>query len=221
MPAKVNESHRVWLTARLGSGAPATGIASDKFTITVRNPGDTATMTPPSVTEVGGGLYRFDISAAFSLVHGVGVYGVVVEIDATAPSVRDTRGGSVEFFGIDVDDVVAAVWDAPTSDHGTAGSFGRATNSLAEEAAVQAAPAPTSTAFATDLDEADGFWVGMLVLVVETSSGNAVARNIEGYTNTDGLITVAALPFTPTAGDVVLVVRRRGAATPDIVPSNR
>ena len=111
MPAKVDEAYRVWITARLGSGAPATGIVSGDFAIVVRNPGDTATMAAPTVTESGGGLYHFDILAAFSLAHGSGVYAVVIEIDSTTPLLRDTRGSSIEFFGSNIDDVPNLVWD--------------------------------------------------------------------------------------------------------------
>ena len=116
--------------------------------------------------------------------------------------------------------VADATWDELTSAHGAAGTFGRAVNAIAEESTVAASPVPTTTSFGTGLDEVDGFWEGMLVLVIQASSGNAVARNIDVYVNTDGLITVGALPFTPTSGDAVLVVRRLGGAVvSSLIPS--
>ena len=124
MSAKVNEAYRVWMTLRLGSGAPAIGIDPGDFTITVRNPADDTTMVAPTVTEspAGGGLYRFDILAAFSLAHGPGVYAAVVEIDSTTPLIRDTRGSSIEFFGTNIDDVsyLGSIWIDTAN--GTAGT---------------------------------------------------------------------------------------------------
>ena len=75
MAGTVNQDYRYWYTLKLTSGAPATGVASVDQTVTIRNPQDTATMSAPTITEVGNGLYYFDIDASFTNTHGAGEYG--------------------------------------------------------------------------------------------------------------------------------------------------
>ncbi len=104
---KVNVAYRYWFNLRLGTGAPATGVAAVDITVTVRNPGNSATMAAPTITEHGGGLYFFDISATFTNTHGAGQYGVTIDVDSTTPRVRDTGGQSVAFFAQDLDDLAA------------------------------------------------------------------------------------------------------------------
>lgn len=104
MIGKVNEAFRYWVSVRLGTGLPATGIAPGNFSVTVRNPQDTASSNP-AVTEVSGGLYYFDIPAAFTNTHGAGPYGVNVAVNSASPSVQDTGGGIVNFYAADLDDL--------------------------------------------------------------------------------------------------------------------
>lgn len=94
---RVNVAYRYWFVARLGNGAPATGIAAIDVTVTVRDPTDTNTSNP-AITEFGGGLYYFDIPAAFTLANGAGEYGVSIEINSTTPRVRDMAGETIPFF---------------------------------------------------------------------------------------------------------------------------
>lgn len=105
MIGKVNVAFRYFFSVRLGTGLPATGVAPGDFTVTVRNPQNTATMAAPTVVEVGGGLYYFDISATFSNTHGAGQYGVTIAVDSTTPRVRDTGGQTVDFYAQDIDDL--------------------------------------------------------------------------------------------------------------------
>lgn len=106
MTGKVNDPYRYWFSARNGDGSPRTGLLISDLSITVRNPTNTATMSTPTLVEFGGGLYFFDIAAAFTLAHGAGEYGVTIEI-TTSPF--DTQSDIAEFFVSDFDDLGAAV----------------------------------------------------------------------------------------------------------------
>lgn len=54
---------------------------SEQFSVTIVSPDDTGS-TSPLVYESSqkGGLYFFDVPTSFPLTHGVGIYGVVVEV---------------------------------------------------------------------------------------------------------------------------------------------
>lgn len=60
----------------------------------------------------------------------------------------------------------------------------------------------------TNATKADGFYDG-LVVVVRNAAGN-VARRIKSYVQTDGAFEVPDLPFTPAAGDDVIVLGALG-----------
>lgn len=96
MRGKVGVTYRHYFVVRdPADGSPATGIASVDFTVTVRNPQNSAS-NAPSVTEVSGGLYYFDIPGSFTTTHGDGEYGIVIAVDSAAPAVVDTGGGVIE-----------------------------------------------------------------------------------------------------------------------------
>jgi len=78
--------------ARNRNGTPRVGLGAGAFTVTVRNPADTASDSP-TVTEIGGGMYRFTLPAAFTTAHGSGEYGATVEL-TNAP--RDIIAGTIE-----------------------------------------------------------------------------------------------------------------------------
>lgn len=136
---KVNETYRYWFNIRLGTGAPATGVAGGDITVTVRNPADSAESNPtPSESATTGGLYYFDIPAAFTNTNGVGRYGVTIDVDSASPSVRDTGGDPVTFYDVDFDDLsvpgdamdltttaVDDIWDEDiVAAHGTSDTSG-------------------------------------------------------------------------------------------------
>ena len=101
MAGKVGTAFRYFFVARTGSGAARTGLVTANFTITLRNPADSATLAAPTVTEVGLGLYFFDIAAAFTTTNGAGQYGLAISV-ILAP--LDTGGDIIEFFAADIDD---------------------------------------------------------------------------------------------------------------------
>lgn len=100
--------------------------------------------------------------------------------------------------------IVDDVWDEPVAGHQTAGTFGMATNQLS--IATTAASGSSTTEIRTGLTQADGFYDGMQVTVV--NSAGTVTRAINSYTNTNGALFVDALPFTPALNDPVIIHRR-------------
>jgi hypothetical protein len=121
MQGKVNEAYRVWYTLKLTSGAPATSVAGVDQTVTIRDPGNSATMAAPTIVEFGGGLYYFDISASFTNTNGAGQYGGTIEVSSASPVLVDTLPVNVDFYVQDIDD---SVWDETAASHIAAGSTG-------------------------------------------------------------------------------------------------
>ncbi len=102
--AKVNQTHRAFLTIKRSNGVPAPGVDPGDVTITIRNPDDDASSVVALVeSALGGGLYYFDVPASFTLAHGTGIYGLLIDVDSSSPKVRDVVGGSVPFFSADLD----------------------------------------------------------------------------------------------------------------------
>lgn len=75
---------------------------------------------------------------------------------------------------------------------------------VAKETTSTAGSSPTE--IQTPLTEADDFYNNMMVFVI--NAAGVVARRITGYLQTNGAITVDALPFTPADGDPVIIVAR-------------
>lgn len=103
---KVGDARRVFYSLRLGSGAPAAGVALVDMAVTIDDPTATATSSPAPV-EIGGGRYYFDIPGAFSTANGAGTYGGNVVVASVAPRVVDVVPFEVDFFVNDVDDIAA------------------------------------------------------------------------------------------------------------------
>lgn len=97
------DGFRAWFRVETSQGLLRAGLTSGAFAITVRNPSDTASVSPaPTVTESGkSGLYRFDVPSSFLTTHGVGAYAVLIEVTATAPVLRAT---AVTVLVVDVND---------------------------------------------------------------------------------------------------------------------
>lgn len=103
---KIGVAHRVWFGAQSANGSARSGLVTADFAITVRDPGNTATMASPTVTEVAGtGLYFFDILAAFTTTRGAGEYGVFIEVTTPPRAVDDPR---VVVFANTFDDLAGA-----------------------------------------------------------------------------------------------------------------
>jgi hypothetical protein len=74
----------------------------------------------------------------------------------------------------------------------------------------------TTTAIITDIDADDGLFDGMQVSIEQDNSGLPdyfVTRNIKHYDNATKTFTLdEAIPFTPVAGNIVLVLNKKSSA---------
>lgn len=106
--ARTNVVYPYTFGAKTGPGAPRLGLVTGDFTITVRNPQNTATMAAPAVVEIGGGQYRFDIAASFTNTHGAGPYGITVTLTLAPTDTFTDRVG----FTVDDADTLATLINA-------------------------------------------------------------------------------------------------------------
>lgn len=193
-----------------GNGTLRTGFVSGDFTVTVTEPGDSATSTP-SVTELASkaGHYTALVPSAFLTTNGVGDYHFTIEVNSFlgssgAPHVRLVFGGIAKITARDFDDlatqasvdVIDAIADI-LREALIAGEFTAAAGSSTTEIRSTAA-------------QATGFYDDMVVVVV--NSAGTAARNITAYNNINGAFTVGALPFTPAVSDPVYVLSQSASA---------
>lgn len=115
----VGTAWRYYFALRLANGAPRLASAA-AVTATVRNPANTASDLP-AVTEVAGGQYFIDISAAFTTLHGAGQYGVLLEVTTGN---LDTFSESITFETVGPAGIPGLVWEELLAAHVTAGTFG-------------------------------------------------------------------------------------------------
>jgi hypothetical protein len=191
MSGVVGTGYVVTFAARNGNGTPRTGLVAGDFTVTVRNPGDTASNNP-AVSEVGGGMYRFTIPGAFTTTHGVGEYGYTIDL-TTAP--RDIAGGFVEFFDAGFDDIAFDVWEEilTGATHNVATSAGRRLRELAEFGQLTAGTAQAGAATTITLDAGesaiDDFYRFALI-GINGGTGENQIRIITAYDGTTKIATV-------------------------------
>jgi len=134
---RMDQGFRGWFAAVNPMGTLATGLSSSSFTITVRNPADTASSTPSAIESGKPGLYRFDVTSSYFLTHGTGDYGVVIEV--TNGSNSDVLSNVLSVYQHDFDTLlsssisissssiqtlVSATWDANMSSHILSGTAG-------------------------------------------------------------------------------------------------
>jgi hypothetical protein len=136
---KVQDDFRGWIVVGDSNGSLATGLTSASFIVTVRDPADTSSSNP-IVSESGKpGLYRFDVTSSFFMSHGVGEYGVVVEVN-NGVGIRDVQSNVLKISQNDLDtlassstsllssqsitNIVSGVWDANMSSHNQLNSAG-------------------------------------------------------------------------------------------------
>jgi hypothetical protein len=104
--ARVADGIRGYFAA-VNQGVIVTGIASSSFTATVVAP-DLTTSTIVTVTQTTAkpGLYTFLVPSAFLQANGVGVYGIVVEVNKPAPQpLKDVLVAVIRVGQRDEDDI--------------------------------------------------------------------------------------------------------------------
>ena len=181
---------RVWFFAVRGNGLLRSGLVAGDFVATVVDSTDAASaIYVVSESTQKPAMYYFDIPSSFLLTNGVGEYAVGIQIDTRAgpsgsPHVRTAFTDVLKVTTEDFDSLAQSLIAARTT--AIAGS--------------------STTEIRTNLTQADGFFNGMQVIAV--NAAGIVVRNVDGYLNTNGAITVTMLPFTPSAGDDVLIISR-------------
>lgn len=162
---RTDQGIKVCFAVIKSDGTLRTGLVAGDFTVTVVNPGDTATLTPAvSQTTQKAGVYCFTLTSGFMGTHGVGVYPFVVEIDTIAgpsspPNVRTAFSGNVRATQEDIDTIA----------DGGAATFDRGTDTLEDIA--------NSTSGASPAAIADAVWDELLSgHVISGSAGEALAR---------------------------------------------
>lgn len=210
--ARVSTGVRVYFAVVTSGGNLRTGLLAGVFTVRIINQTDTA-FTSATVTQSTqrAGIYYFDVPSAFITTHGVGHYGLSIGVHAVGPALNDEIVESLEVNTGDIDFVASDVWKVSTATP-TAGSYGElvkdnltALASAIIAADLTAAVGSTSTVINTNATQANGFYDGLQVVI--TNSSGTVARKIDGYVQASGAITISpALPFTPIAGDNVVIL---------------
>lgn len=149
---KDDDGYRAWFTVEDKNGLIRTGGVAGNFVVTVVNPADTAN-TVPTVAESTQkpGLYTFLIPSSFFTTHGVGGYGVVVQVTfAAAPKVDAVFAEVLRVFEEDFDSVAGLiVYDgaihidtkngSPGSTVGTNGTTNNPVDNLADAVTLAAA----------------------------------------------------------------------------------
>jgi hypothetical protein len=127
--------------------------------------------------------------------------GLVEELDENALTANDAT-----------DSITAAVWDAPYSQHKTAGTFGKLMDILRKantvvEGTVTNAVTPTTTSFSSNVNYPTGAFKHAVLMFEDSSAINEQNSPILTYVNTNGVFTVEE-PFTvaPTVGDKFIIV---------------
>lgn len=125
--AKQADGFRGYFTVVRSTGQVRTGLVAGDFVVDVLDPTDAVVLNPSVAESSVPGLYYFDVTSAFVVENGVGVYGVLVVVDtfagpSGAPQVRDAFGISLKISQEDFDtlatkaDVLASV----STDHSAA-----------------------------------------------------------------------------------------------------
>lgn len=194
------------------NGVLVTGITSGSFNITVVDPDDSAStaLTVSQTTQLPG-MYKFTIPSLFFTTNGVGHYGIRIGIHKPSPaSVDDEILESLEINQNDIDMVATSIGTVNTNVNAVAVDINLLISAIIA-ADLVAAVGSTSTVIRTNATQASGFYDGLQVVIINSSG--AVARKINGFVNANGEITVdTALPFTPTAGDQIIILGRIASA---------
>lgn len=103
---KQADGFRVWFAVKTAAGALRTGIPAAQFTATAVNPADSAGLVMAVVeSATKPGVYRCLITTTFLTTHGNGEYGVVIELAALAPALKDVYSGVLTVTTQDFDTI--------------------------------------------------------------------------------------------------------------------
>ena len=194
-----DQGYRAWFTVVDKNGLIRTGGVPGDFTVTVVNPADTASTTPAvaeSATKPG--LYTFLVPSTFFATHGVGGYGVVVEvIMLTSPKVEAVFGEVLRVFDEDFDSVATTVQNIESI-------VSRVVSATVLENTVIAAATNAQNFQITVVGLTAGFYD---LHFIQVSDGTRFALAlIETIDASGNIVTSLPLPFTPGIGATVQVL---------------
>jgi hypothetical protein len=115
--ARTVDGFRGWFSLRTSSGAIRTGGLPGHFTVTIVNRTDTSSTTATVNESVQKpGIYSFAVPTVFLTTHGVGDYGIVVEVNVPpANPVRDVFSSVLTVSLEDFDSLATAVAAVPAA----------------------------------------------------------------------------------------------------------
>lgn len=183
---KDDDGYRAWFSVEDKNGLLRTGGVAGNFTVTVVEPGDTASSTPTvSESSTKPGLYTFLVPSSFFATHGVGGYGVVVEATFSSPPKIDAVFAEVlRVFAEDFDSLGTAI-------SAISGSF------LVDTTIASAVDAQNFQITIAGLTA--GFYNDHFIQVSNgTRFAVALIETIDGSGN---IVTNLPLPFTPSPGN--------------------
>lgn len=123
---RVNDTFRGWFQLVRSVGTLRVDSLSSSFTAIIVNAADSASTTAVvTQSQQKQGLYHFDITSSFLETHGVGEYGVSVEVNESSnPKIVTAFSKVLKVSLEDFDTIVSGVWNAQTSSFNASGSFG-------------------------------------------------------------------------------------------------
>jgi hypothetical protein len=142
---RTNDTFRGWFHVQRSNGTLREDIVSSSFIGLVVNSADTAQAELEVTQSVQKpGLYRFDIPSSFLVTHGVGEYGISIEVDEDEPPrvmatlskvlrvhVNDFDNLTVDVTAsVDVNSIVSGVWDANAGGFNTPQTMGWLQNKI-------------------------------------------------------------------------------------------
>lgn len=229
---KDTSGFRAWFAALQSNGTLRTGLIAADFTATIVNPADNA-LTLASVAEssVKAGFYTFQVPSAFLVTHGIGEYGVLLEINtfgvSGAPQVRTAYANPLKVSLKDLDDIpdpttLTDIQTAVSNVENVVNMIDLNVEAIFDtlisaQYTVIAATGLSDTTITTDADLPDDYYNGQLIILVTALGTTPVilARTVADYAS-DGSFTVSTpYPLTPSPGDRVIVVPRTSTASVD------
>jgi hypothetical protein len=205
--------------------APTTGLGNQTANITGNLSGTVGSVTGAvgSVTSFGSLVSDIATAVWSAATRTLTAFGFNVNLTpdtglgsqngsvATVNTVLELGQSALSANGADAE-VTSAVWDAPYSQHKTAGSFGKLMDILRKantvvEGTVTSAVTPTTTSFSSNVNYPTGAFKHAVLVFEDSASLNEQNSPILTYVNTNGVITVEE-PFTvaPTVGDKFIIV---------------
>lgn len=230
---KDTSGFRAWFTALQSNGTLRVGLIAADFTITVVNQNDNAsTLASASESSVKAGLYTFQIPSSFLTTHGVGEYGILIEVNTFGasgpPQVRTAFADVLKVSQKDLNDIpdpttIADIQTAISNIENTVNVIDLNVEAIFDtlisaQHTVVATTSLSDTVITTDADLPDDYYNGQLIVLITALGTTPVilARTVADYASADGSFIVSTpYPLIPSPGDRIVIVPRTSTASVD------